>query len=834
MRRGWRMVRPHLVSLALVVVSVAVVVASGVLLPRVVESVADARLRDALADAAVANVVLSAELDGVALDGGTVDDVAATMEQYPAAVEDPLGPALVAPEWLVAFPDTTVSDADGTLLRLRLGMAPELQERWELVRGAVPIAWVPGAPLEVALEQSVADRVGASVGTMWTSDLGAIVVAAIVAGDDSGPAAQAVFHRAAAGVSDVVVTAGAYVDPGSVGALGEALARAQFTGRFGVDPGTLASADAEALGRAANRAAAQGTSLPSGYPVTVSSRVGALVQGVVAQQNAFVALAALLASAPLGAAALVAALAVGAAERRRSTERRLRSARGASLGRVAAGAVRAAAVAAAIGAAAGWVIALALTPDATSAAPLVPAAAVLAAAFIAAVVAASAVSPVSPPRVAQALAGAVLVAVAAGATVLLVVRGVPDGGVDPLVSAVPLLVALAASAIASAGLGFALPVASHRLARGRRLGPSLALARWARGRGRALQIVGVTTAVATLTLSIGLAQVVVTGVARAAELAVGADVRVCGATIGEDVPGVSATAELRGVGGTPVAEDGRLRAVAVFSAPTSALHRVRDDIAELSASGTIVVSQSAAALLRDRVTISGRAVETVAVVPDDTLPVDTAAWLLQDSRDDGGAEATSTCTLLAVAPGTTVSAVATAVREEIPDAEVADTATATATRTAAPTSAALMGLLAAAAAVALVAAAVISTVTAVGARAERRRTREILALLGAPRGRGLVAAEVVPSSIVAALLGWGVGWAGIALVQGAGGLAERLGIGAGPEGAVVGLAAAAAGGTAVIVAVIGTAVAAGDTRRTAARGVVERRRGVTTQGRGVR
>ncbi len=187
MRRWWRTIAPHRFALALVSITVAVLVASGVAVPRVLDTVADARLAAALApegDAeavAAASVVLSADLDDFALGADTVDDVATTLARYPATVDEPLRSALGEAAWILSFPDVTAVAVDGSLLRIRVGTAPEYQGQWSIIEGTAPRPAAFGAPVEIALEQSVAARAGASVGTVWQGPDGSFAVTALIA-----------------------------------------------------------------------------------------------------------------------------------------------------------------------------------------------------------------------------------------------------------------------------------------------------------------------------------------------------------------------------------------------------------------------------------------------------------------------------------------------------------------------------------------------------------------------------------------------------------------------------------------------------------------------------
>ncbi len=830
MRRWWRTIAPHRFALALVSVAVALLVASGVAVPRVLDTVAEARLAAALSPesdaeaAAAANVVLSADLDDFALGADTVDDVATTLERYPSTVDEPLRSALGEPAWLLTFPDVTAVAVDGSLLRVRVGTAPEYQRQWSVVEGTPPRPGVVGAPVEIALEQSVAARVGASVGTAWQGPDGSLVVTALISDAQGGPSAQDVFHRAASSrvnATEDLVTVGAYVDPGSVATLGPQLARAQLVATLPVRAQGLTSRDISGLDKAANKTSAQGATLASGFPVTVSTRLSALLDRVRTAQDALVALTALLVAAPLGAAILLSALAVTAAERRRAGERRLVSARGAATGRVMASAAVEASLAAAVGGAVGWALAVALTPrstvpDAAATGLGLIAVAVVGVAAVAATCARQAVRPTRVPAVVRIARDGVVIAVTVVSLSLLLGRGVPAAGVDPLLSLSVLLVAVSAGLVLARVLGPLVSPLAGIASRGRSLGAALALSRLARGGGRALQITGVTIAVATATLSLGLGQLTGDGISAAAFRSVGADVRACGddasvtATSREatSVDGVAAVARVRRLDGIPVTGDARLRPVTVLSASTADLHRVTPAVPELGDTAPVsaVMSRSAADLLEGTVTVGGREVSGVTVVDDDALPAFADSWVLLDDRaaEALAAPVGASCLVIAAMPVAPSDVVAERVREAGPGLEVVDVASETAQRRAAPTAATILGLLAGAAALAVLTSLALSVITEAAAAPERRRTRAVLSALGAGRVRGVVALETVPLALVAAVVGWGVGWVGVAVVAGAGGLADRLGIAAPVSIASV---VATAGAAVLIVGVIGAAAA---------------------------
>lgn len=786
MTLAWHVLRPHRAAWVLVAVAVAVVVASLVVVPRYLDVVADRRLDLALADGSeAATVVWSADLDAEFLGADSVDGIASALAAYPDTVGVPLRQTLGAPRWILAFPDVTAAAPDGHFVRLRWGSAPALQQSWRVVEGTAPAAWTGTGPVEVAMERAVADRLGATTGTTYVATEATAVVTAIVDSDRALPTTQGVFAHPTServNATDDLLTGGAYVDPGSVPALADALARAQLVAAFPVGGGTVTASDVTGLERAADKASTQGASLPNGYPVTVSSRLSALLHGLESEQRALETLAALLISAPWGAAILVSVVAVVTAERRRRNERILLSARGAGRGRIARMAGGEMLTASVPGALLGWALALAAVPDVPpSGLPMVIVAAA-ACAMLSAGVAVVATKPRGFPRLVRTAAEGVLLILTVVTVALFVTRGLPETGSDALLAATPLLIALAASAVLVRGIGLVLIPWSRRAWRGPRIGVSLALARIARGGGRFLSVAGVVIAVATLTSAVGLLFVAGAGVARAAEQTVGADVRACGGATGVAEPDAAgAVAQLRTLSGIPVTDDGRLSAVTVLAADITDLHLVQPEIPDLAASGTaepLVLSSSAAQLLDGDLQVGGRPVSAAAVVPDATLPTNEGTWVLVGDAfaDALDAPADSVCDLIRARPGADVATLAADVRADRPGADVVDVASESARRTAEPTVSALAGVLTGASVVALLAALALAVFDSVGSAADRGRTRSVLSMIGADRVRGLVLAEAVPITATAAIVGWGVGWAVITVVVGSSGVGDRLGI----------------------------------------------------------
>ncbi|MGY4643538.1 FtsX-like permease family protein [Cellulomonas sp. URHB0016] len=172
----------------------------------------------------------------------------------------------------------------------------------------------------------------------------------------------------------------------------------------------------------------------------------------------------------------------------------------------------------------------------------------------------------------------VLVAVAAAALVSVRSRGLTQtrtGGVDPLLAATPVLLAAAATVVAVRLLPPLLRGISRAAARRRGLVPVVATARAARTAGTAVPLLTLTVSVALVVFCATTAVTVRGGQARAADLTVGAQVRIDGPTLRpsdveslRSAPGVTAVAGAVELGRRTFGEDAAydVRLVAVDAA----------------------------------------------------------------------------------------------------------------------------------------------------------------------------------------------------------------------------------------------------------------------------
>lgn len=393
------------------------------------------------------------------------------------------------------------------------------------------------------------------------------------------------------------------------------------------------------------------------------------------------------------------------------------------------------------------------------------------------------------------LAEALLAALAALALALLLGRPAPEAGSppssDPLALATPLLVTLAAGALALR-LYPALLAGIARLLHPRRgliayLGATRAARSPLAGLATVLAVVvGASVAVSALTLS----ATVTGGIDAAARERVGADARIDDAEPGTAaavaaLPGVAAVVELSDAGLAGITSESSTttsRAQLVL-ADLETLAVMRPDLVPPAAAAQLASADGPAALATPEVLDSAPAPITVAGIPVDLVgevssganPLGAGRWVLVDREaflaaanaagDDRDIDAAAL--LVDADARLALPDSARLIEAAGPDATItlaADAAAATAARPA------VTGFEAALAAV--IAAAAVLTVTAVGlsvvqTRAARAHTLATLRTLGVERrrARALIAWEFVSPIVVATLLGAPLGVA-VALLVG--------------------------------------------------------------------
>lgn len=760
--------------LLLFVLLVAALTAAAIGLPRALAATDESRFDAAVAQdgGGAAEVAVGAVYLGEAADLAWQYD--AVLQDIADRSRDPFRQAIGATDWIAELQPLGVSGlalpegASG--LSLILGAATALPSAG--IDGDAPASWDGTGPLPIALEQGVADELGVSVGDEFDAVPLVVRVSGVFRLDDTAAGRD---HRAALTRVSAerlrdgrsTLTAGAWISPDSLAALGPLLTGVQVTGWLAIDPARVTHADRDELAASVRGATSAGAYLFDGQPVQLSSRLPTLLERLGTAEATAHALVWLLSAGWL--ASLVAALVMTAlsAARARDAARALLRARGASTARMlrdgAADLLLLSLPGAAIGAGAASIVA-----------PSGPFSVVVATVLIVVaacgVLGATAVVPASPRvRPIALIAGGVLVAIGAAGVLTLRARGFAEGAeLDPFLASVPATATAGVAVLVSVVLPLLLRATARLFARGRATRSWLGV-RWAARRGAGFApALAVLLAVASGTTALLVGQTLDGGLDAAARAEVGADVRIeaGGGTAppsAEEIgalPGVDAAAEVDALVPATVTDGGRLRAATVLVADTAALHAVRPDLPVL-APGTALVGPVLARAFGESTTGRGVEIDGVGGVEiaasDAALPVSDERWMLLDrsSLDPAAPSLVPQWTLAR----TTGDAALPAIADRFPDAATTTLAQARTAREADATVSIARGVLTAGAAVpaALAVAAVVAAVLA--AAREREDVWAAARLAGARiRGRGmLVLWQIGPLVLAGTAAGVGVG-----------------------------------------------------------------------------
>jgi putative ABC transport system permease protein len=832
----------------------------------------------------------------------------ANLDAVRAETPEPLRSVMRAPRFHVTSTDTAYTDpvpsSQLAEAKVFLRAATDLGEHAELVEGRWPAATAapvfaddqqflgrPAAqapPFEVAVSRAVADTYGWELGGRYANLSGSGVVALadrypalVVTGifETGDPDADYWLHHGLAARASVMAdpnqgllgTASVYVNPAMITPL--TLGMAETRVWYPVNTGGVTAADVPLLLSQVNGQSAKTFPVAAGPddPVPIqlrpSTRLGEILETLLAQRTGVDAIVAVLAVGPLGAT--VAVLVLGArlvVDRRRSALALLR-ARGASGPQLRLLMGGEGLVVGLGSAAAGFGAGLALCADLGIDAPVTASQVglALAAGLAPAVALALATSPAGlrttrsdlAPRSRSRVRWVLEVLVVAGAalaTWLLLSRGVVAGsgagsgsGVDPLVAAAPLLVSLALTLLAVRAYPWLALAVERALAPRRDLVPFLGAARATRDpAGGPVPAVALVLAVAVAATSAVLYSTVSGGVVREAWRATGADLRISGPIV--DEPVAAQIAALDGVDAvTPVDEvgDGVVQGVAsslraeVYTVDAAALAVVQEDVAGApetldglvgpggggsgaddavpviltrAAAGLGVGPGSAGITLATREgSVPVRVVDVVEELPG--LPADRALVLADAQRLAAGTHGSSFArlALVGLADGADRAAVKAEIARLLPSSVVEDPDQEADAVLAAPVSGglAIAFVLAVLLAGMLCAAAVVMTLML--AAPARARLLAVLQTLGlSPRqGRGLVGWEIGPWAVVALVVGAALGVAVPSLVLDAVDVTALTG-GAtqpGPQYDPLLLGAAAVGFVVVVLAAVGVAAA---------------------------
>ncbi|RKT36275.1 hypothetical protein DEU34_0787 [Microbacterium sp. AG1240] len=819
-----RRIAPHIAPLVLTAVLIAALVVGVVGLPRALAVSNDEQFAAALDPnrSSASEITLSgewAEADG---GGLLARSLARAAEEFPARLREPLAGATGQATTNIVLAglllDQTGADGDDPV-RVRLGVDAQALSSARTIEGAAPATWTGVGPLEIALVDSAASRMGVAVGDRLSSAGLEMIVAEVVEpapGDAVALRHREVFdditeERLQSGTA--VLGIGALIDPASLDALDGFVFGAQFSAWYPVSSAGLEASDIGELTSAIRSAMSSGAALQSGQPLSVNSRLPPILDRVVTTSANTSALAWLLAAGVLGAVVVAVGNALRSFADRRAVGRALLSARGASVGRTIRDAAMETAVAAVPGAAIGVAVAVVALPGPVGPGDIGSAAIVALAAILWGAVRAAPLPPAW--RGSVRVGGDLLVlALGAGAAALLAVRGFApsDAGADPFLVSAPAWIAIAAGVLAGRILPYGLRAIERVRRNGASAGAGVARA-WATRRPAAVApLVAIVVALSACVSSLIAGQALADTLTTVARDAVGADARIvsvsgAGAALGDvrAVPGVADAVEVRVARGVGLTDDGRSRSADVLVTDTAALHALRPDLPVLQP-GEIAVGPELAGGVDGTLEI-GDDIPVDARVVSARLPAsDEGRWVLVDERTLAG-EALSgpvwvLCSFAADAPADTPAGLR-AIAGDDATVTVADEVRAEAA--ARPSAVVLTGVLWAGAVVplGLAALALFAAVVAVGP--ERERLRAVLRLLGMPpRGGALpVLWQVVPVVVAGSLVGAVVGIAVSSLVAAATDVAGIAGVTATAAGSafpVLAVALATTGGMSILIA----------------------------------
>jgi putative ABC transport system permease protein len=587
----------------------------------------------------------------------------------PSTLPRPLRDGVGAPSWLIRSVGAAGSNPDNPYVDLSLRLAIDMRwlERITFVSGEAPQAMpyrdpeddTPPDPIEIALSVRTAEAMGAEAGSILETGIGQALVTGIYEPSD----ADAAYWRHAFDLGAPLeirqsgqrpkIQASAYVHPDTLVALQEPFISGILSAWAPVDPMAYSYADLGVLRTQAGNLTVTPRSLPDFGQVSFGTAMPELLDRTRETVTATSALIALAASGLVGVLIATYALSIQALVRRRRSALSLLSARGTSPRQLRALMVIEASLIALPGSALAIAGATLLVPQRIG---LDGWLAPVGLAIIPIALAAILVAPGSLRESRQDVAVRsssslrwVLEASVAGAAVLALVllqrRGLVASsdiaGIDPLLSATPLLIAATVGLLALRL--YPLPLRLVRAMARTRTAPV-----WEVGSARAVREPAIG-AIASLALVIGVTIVVFTTVMistvgatmeTAARERLGADAEVTAHDLPEQLvteiqrlPGVDGAVALTTRGGLTLTDQvGGINLTVVLADPT-ALAAVRPDLPPLTGapSGTLPILVSAE--LADRiqgseVTLEDRRATVVGVIGDVALPGPTGLWLI--------------------------------------------------------------------------------------------------------------------------------------------------------------------------------------------------------------
>jgi putative ABC transport system permease protein len=847
---------------------------AAALAPRTLAVVNTAELRHELATASPLLVDLRAEgrvgfgqqTDLDTLVGEMDEQIARLHERLP----DPLGLAAGPAQWVARTPadDAVPEGPQRARIIVSLALDLEFDDRIRVVDGTPPTAWDatggdPAEALEVAVSAALAEAARFDVGDVVGYEPVPLRIAAIYEPVD--PSDTYWLHQSdllAPVVNDEPgvlpsVRAGVYLAPGSAVALAPELLAGELDAWIPIDVEALEFAEADQVATQARQITATTTYLPDAGALDFTTGLPDIITAVTERLTTISALLALSVSGLVGVLLAVFALGVRSVIVRRSSALALLAARGASgLHLRGMMALEGALVALPPSVLAGALSALLIPADVGISGWVLPV--VLAVAPIALF---AALTPSGPRGVRSDLAvrnrsgirgvaELAIVALAAISLYLLARRGLVATatvvGTDPLLSATPLLLAVAVCVLALRVYPLPLLAVQRRLRRGDGsvgvLGAARAVRDPALGFATAFALVVGVAVVVFSTVFVTTTRV---GLEQGARDSVGADLQVSAPRLDDEVvgdirslTGVVGVVALTRIPGAPFREGADESTVTLVIADTAALHSLRPAIPvlEYGNDGAQVLASDdwsggfGTADLRvgdTRVVVTGD-------LPSDSLPGVARRWLLVDAAaaaDLGFAIPEPERVLIDVGANVDPGAMATEVARVVEAAQAPELRvlvrvldTASELRDArSPAIATLETAFLLAALASLLLTMMTIVVASVSAAAARNRLIGVLRVLGMStrQVRGVLAWELGPLAVTAVLVGTALGLVLPVIVTGVLDLRPFLGGAAQPGPVVEPLWVVAAIGVFCLTVVVAGTIAVSLGRRFAPAGAIK-------------
>lgn len=743
-----------------------------------------------------------------------------------AATEDPLVVAVSGPV-RANVPGASIASP---VYRIQPGFDPRLREHVRIVAGEWP-APLPGPlaeardePMEIVLGATVAEDMDWAIGDVRAIDYSGIPVGVRLAGTvEAVDRADGYWTHVPTGLRASVVdnglappeyTAVGWLDPASWSDFAPLALALRMNAWIPVDADAVRAVDAPRiaaqLGELASTEKALGSgrtvevALPDAPPGTFVPYLDVRTVGTVgftsglrdeltaatADAASFDTVLATVASGPLGVALAVLVLAAQVVFERRRTGLELAAARGASPVQLR-GILLLEGLAIGVPAAvAGLAIGVALTPEADSIDGW-PLAALLAATPAAVLVARA--PGLSPLRRARAdlgaeragrfrvVAEALVVIVAAVSVVLLQQRGTAGAasvGVDPLLAAAPLLLALAACVLVLRLYPLPLAALVRRTSRRRDLVPFLGSARALRDPSAGLvPVLAVVVGMSVAVTSAVMLSTLEAGTDAASERRAGSDVVVSGVPLTraqlaemDATEGAEAIAPVYSARPGMLGVDGRNQSLVLIVVDRAELDRVQDGrfdalelpdgLSEEREEAPVIVSESVADLIAEAedVELEGRTIDVVGTAGAQSPFTTRTAWVLMDRVNSAPFVDTLVprSVLVRLAPGTDADDVGDRLAEIAGDgASSTNAARLAAAVGSTPDAAGLRAGLAAAIGIATLLTALALALALLVGQAARARLLPLLATLGLGRRgeRAIVAWEIAPVTAVAVMAG---------------------------------------------------------------------------------